>query len=199
MKKQIAIGFAVLTAAASAAALTSDSSKPIEIAANRFSGDQVKQTAVYTGQVEVHQGSLEMLGDRLDLSVNPRGYRSGVLVGKLARFKQQRDNPDPKISEWMHAEADQMIYEEESDTITLIGNSRLWRTENGALKDEATGQRIVYDMRNARSEAQGGTVGGARQRVTTVIAPRKKDESASGSEDTTALRSSSSLAPRTRK
>lgn len=52
---------------------------------------------------------------------------------------------------------DKLIYNEEKDTITLINNARLTRTENGVLKDEATGQTIVYDIRNARSVAEGGT------------------------------------------
>lgn len=193
VKKILFLALAAL-AAQGASALQSDSSKPIEIAADSFSGDQVKQTAVYTGKVEVHQGTLEMHGDRLDLQVNSRGYRNGTMTGKPARFKQQRDNADPSVSEWMHAEASRMIYDEEHDTITLIGNAKLTRTENGALKDSATGQNIVYDMRNARSQAQGGTVSGERQRVTTVIAPRKKDaDASSASKDTTLLRSTDSL------
>lgn len=193
VKKIVFLALAAL-AAQGASALQSDSSKPIEIAADSFSGDQVKQTAIYTGKVEVHQGTLEMHGDRLDLQVNSRGYRNGTMTGKPARFKQQRDNVDPSVSEWMHAEASKMIYDEEHDTITLIGNAKLTRTENGALKDSATGQNIVYDMRNARSQAQGGTVSGERQRVTTVIAPRKKDADASSApKDTTSLRSADSL------
>lgn len=193
VKKIVFLALAALLAQG-ASALQSDSSKPIEIAADSFSGDQVKQTAIYTGKVEVHQGTLEMHGDRLDLQVNSRGYRNGTMTGKPARFKQQRDNADPSVSEWMHAEASKMIYDEEHDTITLIGNAKLTRTENGTLKDSATGQNIVYDMRNARSQAQGGTVSGERQRVTTVIAPRKKDADASSApKDTTSLRSSDSL------
>lgn len=194
MAKKILLFVITALMACSASALKSDNSKPIEIAADSFSGDQVHQSAIYTGKVEVHQGTLEMWGDRLELQVNSRGYRNGTMTGKLARFKQQRDNADSSISEWMHAEADKMIYDEERDTITLIGNARLTRTENGALKDEATGQRIVYDMRNARSRAQGGTVGGERQRVTTVIAPRRRDASqADEPKDTTALRSTDSI------
>ena len=106
MKIKLITALLLITAAATAGALQSDNSKPIEIAADHFSGDQVSQTAVYTGRVEVHQGTLEMHGDRLDLQITPKGYRVGVLTGKLATFKQQRDNPNPKISEWMHAEAD---------------------------------------------------------------------------------------------
>ena len=155
-------------------ALQSDSSKPIEIAADRFTGDQIQQTAVYTGNVEVRQGSIQIRGDRLELRITPKGYRVGTMTGRLARFKQQRDNKDPKISEWVHAEAEQLIYNEETDSITLRNRARLSRTENGELRDEATGQSITYDIRNARSQVLGGTVSGQHQRVTTIIAPRKK-------------------------
>ena len=56
MKTKLITALLLITAAATAGALQSDNSKPIEIAADHFSGDQVSQTAVYTGRVEVHQG-----------------------------------------------------------------------------------------------------------------------------------------------
>lgn len=55
MKIKLITALLLITAAATAGALQSDNSKPIEIAADHFSGDQVSQTAVYTGRVEVHQ------------------------------------------------------------------------------------------------------------------------------------------------
>ena len=196
MKKQVVAAFLILVAAA-AGALQSDKTKPIEIAADHFSGDQVSQRAVYTGRVEVHQGTLEMHGDRLDLQINAKGYRTGILTGRLATFKQQRDNPNPKISEWMHAEGEKLIYNEEKDTITIVNNGKLTRTENGVLKDEATGQTIVYDIRNARSVAEGGTAGGESRRVTTIIAPRTKDAQDTTEGDSANLRSSTTISPNT--
>jgi lipopolysaccharide export system protein LptA len=72
----------------------------------------------------------------------------------------------------MHARASKIVYDEETDTVTLIGAAYLSRTENGKERDMTEGERIVYDMRNARSKVEGSTVKGEKQRVTTIIAPR---------------------------
>lgn len=53
-----------LFAAQTAWAESADRTKPIEINAQNFAGDEVAQTAVYSGAVEVHQGTLEILGDQ---------------------------------------------------------------------------------------------------------------------------------------
>ena len=156
-------------------ALTDDKNQPIEITADHFSGDEVKQTAVYSGNVVVNQGSMHMTGARLELRISAKGYRQADVQGGPARFKQRRDPKTPGIDEWMHAHAKHIVYDEEHDTITLSGDARLSRTENGTEKDFTQGERIVYDMRNARSIVEGGVVDGKRQRVSTVIAPRTKD------------------------
>ena len=54
----------------------------------------------------------------------------------------------------------------------LEGKAQLSRSENGQQKDMTSGERIVYDMRNARSEVNSGE----GKRVTTIIAPRSKTD-----------------------
>lgn len=166
---------AALTAALAAPvlALSTDRDQAIEVHADRFDGDEVKQTAVYTGNVIVDQGSMQITGARLEVRITPKGYRQATVTGEPSRFRQQRD-PDPKnpIDEWMHARASKIVYDEETDTVTLIGAAYLSRTENGKERDMTEGERIVYDMRNARSKVEGSTVKGEKQRVTTIIAPR---------------------------
>lgn len=166
---------AALTAALAAPvfALSTDRDQAIEVHADRFDGDEVKQTAVYTGNVIVDQGSMQITGARLEVRITPKGYRQATVTGEPSRFRQQRDS-DPKnpINEWMHARASKIVYDEETDTVTLIGAAYLSRTENGKERDMTEGERIVYDMRNARSKVEGSTVKGEKQRVTTIIAPR---------------------------
>lgn len=163
-------------AALPAAALTTDRDQPIEVNADRFNGDEVKQTAVYSGNVIVTQGSMRITGDRLELRLTPKGYRQAEVTGK-ARFRQQRD---PKGSvgpdEWVHAEASNILYDEEEDKITLTGAAKLSRVVSGVEKDITRGEKIVYDMRNARSTVDGGVVDGQRRRVTTIIAPRTQQK-----------------------
>ena len=161
-------------------ALATDREQPIEVHADQFNGDEVKQTAVYSGNVSVDQGSMNLLGARLELRITPKGYRQATITGSPARFKQQRDpNPKtPNIDEWVHAQASRIVYDEETYTVTLTGGAKLSRTENGQQKDMTQGEKIVYDMRFARSSVDGGVVGGKRQRVTTIIAPRSNKNAA---------------------
>ncbi len=171
--KKLLLSFALLASVSSPVfALDSDRNQPIEVTADQFHGDEVKQTAVYSGNVVVTQGSMRLTGARLELSITPKGYRKITVLGKPAHFKQQRDRKKAQIDEWIHADANHIVYDEETDKITLKGRASLNRTENGISKDMTSGEIIVYDMRNARSEVQ-GTKG---QRVTTIIAPRKNKE-----------------------
>ena len=168
----------------SAFALATDREQPIEIHADTFNGDEVKQTAVYSGNVIVTQGSMNLQGARLELRLSARGYRQGTVTGNLARFRQQRDPKTPGVDEWVHAQAERIIYDEEVDTITLDGKARLARSENGVAKDITEGERIVYDMRNARSRVEGGVVNGQKQRVSTIIAPRNNTKATKPREGT---------------
>ena len=171
----------LLVAAACAAlslpvwALSTDRDQQIEVHADRFKGDEVQQTAVYAGNVVVDQGSMNITGAKLELSVTPKGYRKAVITGSPARFKQQRDPKTKGIDEWMHAEANRITYDEERDTVTLEGAARISRTENGVRKDQSSGERIVYNLRYARSTIEGGTTDGKKNRVSTIIAPRTKE------------------------
>ena len=81
-----------LFAAQTAWAESADRTKPIEINAQNFAGDEVAQTAVYSGAVEVHQGTLEILGDKLTLKVSPEGYRTITVTGAPVKMREKRDN-----------------------------------------------------------------------------------------------------------
>ena len=176
--KKLLIAAIAASIASGAWALQSDREQQIEIHADQFNGDEVKQTAVYSGAVVVDQGSMRLTGDVLELRITPKGYRQATITGAPARFRQQRD-PDAQnpVDEWMHAEAKRIVYDEETDKVTLTGGARLSRSENGVEKDMTQGERIVYDMRNARSVVEGGVKSGPgpRERVTTIIAPRTKN------------------------
>lgn len=154
---------------------SADRDKPIEITADNFQGDEVKQVAVYTGRVEVHQGTLEILGDKLTLIVSPEGYRTITVTGNPVRMKERRDAKTPGIEEWMHASSLKAVYDERSDEITLTELAKLARSENGLVKDSSSGEKITYNLRTARSSVEGAVVEGKRNRVTTVIAPRRKN------------------------
>ena len=95
----LACALFLLTAFGSANAETADRSKPIEINADNFQGDEVQQVAIYTGRVEVHQGTLEILGDKLTVTISPKGYRTITVTGNPVRMKERRDPKTPGVEE----------------------------------------------------------------------------------------------------
>ena len=158
-----------------AQAETADREKPIEVVAQKFAGDEIKQTAVYTGKVEVHQGTLEILGDRLEVVVSPDGWRTMTVTGNPVRMKERRDARVPGVEEWVHASSLIAVYDEEKDIMTLMKVAKLARSENGLVKDSAAGDKIIYDLRTARSRVEGATGSdGKKSRVQAVFAPRPK-------------------------
>ncbi|MGN1209514.1 MAG: lipopolysaccharide transport periplasmic protein LptA [Duodenibacillus sp.] len=158
-----------------AQAETADREKPLEVVAQKFNGDEIAQTAVYTGKVEVHQGTLEILGDRLEVVVSPEGWRTMTVTGNPVRMKERRDARVPGVEEWVHASALTAVYDEEKDLMTLLKVAKLARSENGLVKDSAAGDKIVYDLRTTRSRVEGDTgADGRKTRVQTVFAPRPK-------------------------
>lgn len=180
----LACGLALLTAFSTVNAETADRSKPIEINADNFQGDEVKQVAIYTGRVEVHQGTLEILGDKLTVTISPEGYRTITVTGNPVRMKERRDVKTPGVEEWVHASSLTAVYEEQSDVITLTELAKLARSENGLVKDSSAGEKIVYNLRTARSRVEGAVVEGKRNRVSTVLAPRKQGKQAAPSAST---------------
>lgn len=52
-----------------------DREKPIEIQADHFFGDELKQVATYTGSVRVDQGTMRLTGQKLVLQETAQGYK----------------------------------------------------------------------------------------------------------------------------
>lgn len=163
---------------------STDSDQPIEIYSDQFQGDDVNQTAIYEGNVSVHQGTMEIKGNKLTLSIDPQGYRHAVMTplkGKLVNFKQRRDPTKPGIEEWMHGRGDKLTYDEKSNSLILTNNAEVSRSENGVLKDSSTGQEIVYNLTSSTATIRGDKQKGPSGRVSTVIAPRNSPDSKSQS------------------
>ncbi len=160
-------------------ALTADRSQPIEIVADTFKGDEVGRTAVYSGRVEIHQGSLEVLGDRVELVIDAKGYRTLTITGNPVRMKEKRDPKVKGIEEWVHATSLKAIYEEKTDRIILRNNAKLTRSENGMVLDSTEGSVITYDLLHATSHVEGAQVNGKKTRISAVLSPRQKDKKAS--------------------
>ena len=170
MKKWFITSLALALSSTMALADATDREKPISVESSSFKADQVNQVATYVGNVVVRQGTLKMTGANLVITENAKGYRQMELTGKNAQFRQRRDPQVKGVEEWFQAEAERIVYEESNGIITLYQNAKVARTENGIVKDQTEGSRIVYDSHRSRTIIQGSSGG----RASTVIAPRNK-------------------------
>lgn len=169
------------TLCAGALAETADKTKPIQVNADRLDADELKQTAVYSGQVRVTQGTMQITGARLELREDPEGYRTAVVTvptGGFVTFRQRQDPKTPGVEEWVTGEGEKLVYDERADRVTLSTRAKLRRLENGEQRDETAGEVIVYDLRNARSTVDGKSAGTPAGRVSTIIAPRRETKPA---------------------
>lgn len=144
-------------------ALPDDQDQPIYVSADQASLNERTGVAVYTGAVEIRQGSMILLGSRVEMHRDGQGSISRIITtGSPAEFQQQA-SPNQPVTK---AYGLRMDYQVPTQTVTITENARVVQDA-----DEFTGERIVYDMDNSivdafRSEAQGG------QRVQMVIQPK---------------------------
>lgn len=147
-----------------AQALPEDASQPIHISADSASINDNTGVTVYTGQVEIVQGSMKLRGDRVELYRSAEGEVSRIVsTGSPAQFEQQPKAGQPVTQ----AYGNRMEYQIPSQEITISEQARI---EQG--QDTFSGERIVYNMSKAIVDAFSGESSG--QRVQMVIQPKSK-------------------------
>lgn len=154
---------ALLLSSFKAFALPEDQDQPIYVSADRATMNEITGIAVYTGDVEIRQGTMILIGARVEMHRDAQGSISRIIAtGSPAQFQQQASANQPLT----RAYGLRMDYSVAAQTVTITEQARV--TQDA---DEFTGDRIVYDMSKSvvdafRSEAQGG------QRVQMVIQPK---------------------------
>ena len=138
-------------------ALESDKSQPIKIEADHFLLDESKGVTVYTGNVVVIQGSLEIQGAKVTIYDNKGKAEKIVATGSPVKFRQQPEGQDIPV----RGESQQAEYLLNEDTIVLINKATLWQLDNTFSSD-----RIVYDSRKSLVKAGSKTPGTDRVKVT---------------------------------
>jgi len=173
---------AILVAALPVQAERADRSKPMSIESNGAKPDVVdlnKHSAVFTGNVVITQGTLQIHADRVEVSEDPNGERLGFAFGSPgtpARFRQRRDRPD----EWSEGDAQRIEYDSAANRVRFIGDAHLRMLRGDTVTDTASAALITYDTaadtialngggRGAESGASSPAAGG---RTTVVFTPR---------------------------
>ena len=151
-----------------------DRDKQIEVSAADAHADRLHQTAEFSGDVVVSQGSLEIHADRVTMRQGEHGERLGFAWGKAGapvRFRQRGDRPD----EWSDGQAERVEYDSVANEVRLIGAATLRNLSGSVVTQSVEGPVIIYDTARdtvTSTAAPGAASTPAPRRVTIVFAPR---------------------------
>lgn len=154
----------LLPAAAPVSALPDDRDQPIYISSDRAERDERKGTTVYTGDVEVDQGTLHISADSVTILEADDAVSQILATGQPAKMRQK----PAADREPVYARARSIQYEVAGEVLTLVDEASV--TQEGTT---VTGDRIVYFVREQRVKASGGGTASGQERVKVVIPPRK--------------------------
>lgn len=154
----ILITFFILAGGASA--LPGDKDQPVELAADSVDMDAGKGVSVYRGNVDLRQGSMQLLADVITVKHQGRKPTYITATGNPVRFKQ--DTADGVV----RARANKADYPIDSEILTLTGKASLTRAGNTMKSD-----RIVYDR--VRHKVRGGAAAKGKKRVHITLQPGK--------------------------
>ncbi len=145
-------------------ALESDQREPLYLEADNAELDEARRLSLYTGNVFVRQGSMEIHADEVTIhhGEDKRPERI-IAIGQPATYKQAMDGGNRPVE----AEALRMEYLAAREEITLIDQALVLQGQDTFRSD-----RIVYDRLNARVKA--GTSAQGKERVRIHINPAQR-------------------------
>ena len=167
----LAAGFG-LFAATPVLPLTSDSEQPIQIQSNSAEIDEQKGITIYKGDVEVVQGTIKLLADRVTVYSQGDKVSRVLATGRPAHYQQI---PKPG-EERIHAYGNSIEYLVTQEQLRVKTNARVEQKDAFST----TGKRIDYDMKKGVAHASSGTVTArnpGKTRVKTVLQPKKQTPS----------------------
>ncbi len=144
-------------------ALPSDSEQEISIESDKASLNKLQGELIYTGNVELTQGSLTIQADKVTLTRNQDGIQRLVALGKPARYEQLLSANEDKTQ----AYGETIIYNIINDELTLLTNAGLEKQGN-----VFAGEKIVYLIKEQRVKADSSK----QERVRMVIQPKTDKE-----------------------
>lgn len=140
--------------------ISTDFNLPVTLDSKSQALDGKSKTSIFTDNVVIRQGSLELLADRVEVdAVDGTGNEIIIASGTPASYKQRKDD-----GTWVEAKADEIIYKVASRTISLDGNALIMQSEV-----RVTGDLIVFDM--AKEQILASTDDNSQEKVRTVLSP----------------------------
>ena len=164
-----------LLAAGTAAALQSDSEQPINITSVTQEADLNKHIAIFTGDVVITQGSIEIHADRVEVykAVPEKKQTTHIIAyGKPATFHQVQDDGKP-----VDALGKKLAYDVDRKVVDIVGDGQVKQ-----LNSQINAENLTYELEKGQLTAncKGGSGCGKTQRVTAVIDPKEMNSGKKG-------------------
>ncbi|MFV8782270.1 lipopolysaccharide transport periplasmic protein LptA [Microbulbifer sp. SA54] len=146
-----------------ALALPNDREQPIKVSADKLEANRSKNITVYSGNVVISQGSLQIRANRVEVFGNAQGeIEKVVATGSPAHFQQQVEaNTNP-----VKARAKRIEFLVGNDALQLTGAADIDRDGN-----TLSAERIDYDLKSEQMKAQGRS---DKERVEMIWKPESK-------------------------
>lgn len=161
MKVLICTALLALAVPLSAAAQTTQA--PVEVEADRLDLDQRAGTAVYSGNVNIRQGEMQLRGERVEIQRNDAGELArAIATGERAYLRNQLDGETTPMEGW----ARRIIYHVAERRVELIDQAEL--TQRG---DRFQGGRLEYFIDREVVQARSEVEGSESQRIRMTLQP----------------------------
>ncbi|TIC84593.1 lipopolysaccharide transport periplasmic protein LptA [Crenobacter intestini] len=168
--KSIAATALLVALAGAVHAEKADSSKPIELSADRGTLDQNSGVTTWDGNVVVNQGTLQLKADHVVVTRNAAGEQTLLATGKPATFRQKVEGKN----EYIKGRGNRIDYDSKTGVAVLTGNAFVERGQ-----DSVAGAVITYNTETELYQVSGGNpkvTGGAGGRVTVILQPKTEDK-----------------------
>jgi len=153
----LCIVLCTMLTSASAHARKSDFTQPIFINADRTEYDETTGIQIWSGNVVMSQGTMEIKADRIKITLRDNKLSRVEGTGSPIEFQQENES-----GELVKGNATTIDYNAETNSLTLGGSATL--TQPG---QRLQSERIVFDINRQKVSAEGGDNG----RVSIQIQP----------------------------
>ncbi len=140
-----------------------DRDKPLNIEADRMSLDNANHVSIFDGKVELDQGTLRVIAERVVVTEDATGHKFCVATGHLASFRQKRDG----ANEFVEGYGERIEYNTLSERIDLYVRARVKRDQ-----DDVRGDHITYSTQTEIFRVNSPENTG---RVRATLQPKNKD------------------------
>lgn len=182
-----------------------DRDQPMHIEADSMRHDETRQLTQFTGKVLATKGTLILRAERMDVQQDKQGGQLATLLAAPQQrvfFRQKRE----ATSDFTEGEAEQVIYDNQADTITLTRRAEVRILRGTEVSDQLHGHTIVFNNitevvtvdGKPKSSTSPSANNPGEQRVRATLSPRSPSSPAPVNTvpAAPALRTSPQLAPR---